>query len=437
MIGLLLLLAPLWDRPFDVAQASEVVAVVSARCAGCSWASKERTAAMLSLSVDGTYSQHLPLFRGEGPAEYRLALGAFTAGTHRLTVEVDRRATPAAVAGVSVDGVRIEAVPTDSPAYPALRHAPALHVRPDAAGRYTDVPLVLWYETDVTPAGSRLRYSVVFSNEDGGTAPDRLMATWGRLTDIEFVYGVELDREGRVLAAEYQGAGHRLLPYRGPEQHPPLWVVTDNNMVADRGRTIPRYAPAPAAFDLSGASREAVMDAHPWTYAVSIDEVGREGWIREGARPGSRHVVDPRRYVTVEACAETVDAALTFAVAVDGPGGRTWHESDGGRKEFRIVRRPDNFPNGCFRGAVALPPDTPAAAVRGLRFRAFTLPPGEGEPPVPAGRAAARLVRVNRVFQLGPDRAPGPDLLTWQGELTLPVDGPPVEVPAAPPSATH
>ena len=43
-------------------------------------------------------------------------------------------------------------------------------------------------------AGTRLRYSVVFSNEDGGTPADRLLATWGRLTDIEYVYGVELDR---------------------------------------------------------------------------------------------------------------------------------------------------------------------------------------------------------------------------------------------------
>lgn len=351
MIGLLLLLgAPLWDRPFDVAEPAEAVAVVTARCGGCSWASKERTAAMLSLSLDGRYSQHLPLFRGEGPAEYRVALGSFRPGAHRLTVELDRLATPPAVDAVTVDDVRIEAFPEGSPAHRALRHAPVLHVRPDAAGRYTDVPLVLWYETDVTPTGSRLRYSVVFSNEDGGTAPDRLMATWGRLTDIEFVYGVELERDGRVLGAQYQGEGHRLLAYRGPEMHPPLWVVTDNNMLADRGRTIPRYAPAPMPFDLRETSREAVMDANPWTYEVSIDEVGREGWIRDDARPGSRHVVDPRRYVTLEACAETVDAALTFAVAVDGPAGRTWHESDGGRKEFRILRRPDNFPNGCFRG---------------------------------------------------------------------------------------
>ena len=46
------------------------------------------------------------------------------------------------------------------------------------------------------PRGERLRYSVVFSNEDGGTPSDRLMATWGRLTDIEYVYAVERDTDG-------------------------------------------------------------------------------------------------------------------------------------------------------------------------------------------------------------------------------------------------
>ena len=44
--------------------------------------------------------------------------------------------------------------------------------------------------------GRQFRYSVIFTNEDGGTATDRLMATWGRTTDVEFVYGVTLDRAG-------------------------------------------------------------------------------------------------------------------------------------------------------------------------------------------------------------------------------------------------
>src|SRR5207245_2843615 len=125
--------------------------------------------------------------------------------------------------------------------------------------------------------------------EDGGTPIDRLMATWGRATDIEYVYSVELDDAGKLLGEEFQGKDHKLLPFRGPHEgtHPLEWVVTDNNMVGDQGDTTRRYALAPEPFDLTDVSREAVMDAHPWTYRVSAQEARREGRVAEDARPGA------------------------------------------------------------------------------------------------------------------------------------------------------
>ena len=236
------LAAALWDQPFTVERAGEVTAVVRARCGGCSWASPSRTGAMLILDVDGRYSQHLPLTRGEGPAEYRVHLGALGAGTASArgcaSIPERRRARSATSPSRTCASPRL---PADAPEYRALAYAPVLHPRPNAVGRYTDVPLLMWYETDQTPRGTRIRYSVVFSNEDGGTPADRLLATWGRLTDIEYVLGVELDREGRVLEATYQAKDHKILPYRGlvAGRRPALWVVTDNNMVSERGVTQP------------------------------------------------------------------------------------------------------------------------------------------------------------------------------------------------------
>jgi hypothetical protein len=272
---------------------------------------------------------------------------------------------------------------------------------------------------------------VVFSNEDGGTPPDRLMATWGRLTDIEFVYGVERDRDGAVLEEAYQGKDHKILAYRGRRagRHPLLWVVTDNNMFADRGVTAVRYAPAPMPFDLSGASREAVMDANPWTYRVSSEEARREGRVSEEARPGGKRIPDPRRFAYLEACAETEDTTLAFAVGMAGPDGATaWHASDGGLPGFRIARSPDHFPNGCFRGAVALPSGTTAERIRGLRVRAFMRRSGKGEPRLPPGSGQARLQRVNKLFLLGEDDTPGPSIFTWEGDVALRPDGPPHEL---------
>ena len=419
---------------FDLTAPAEVHAVVTARCAGCDWGRRGREAAVLTVTVDGRESQDLVLVRGAETAEYAIALGPAAPGRHRVSLSLDRRATAPIARDVAVLGVRLTVIPEGDPRYLAAAFAPMLHARPDALARFSDVPLLLWYEIDPLPSGRRIRYSVVFSNEDGGTPADQLMATWGRLTDIEFVYGVELDAGGNVVREMYQGRDHHIPPFRGHRlgRHPLLWVVTENNMLAETGKGRHRIAPAPFPFELTSVSREAVMDAHPWTYRVSSEEARREGRVREHAVPGSRAVPDPRRFAYLEACADVKDAALTFAVATRGPDGRlAWHESNGDEPKYRIQRSPDHFPNGCFRGAVALPVGTRHTDVAGLRFRAYTREPDQGEKPLPPGVASARLTRVNRLFRLGEDYSLGRTLLAWSGDLPLEVDGRAAEVPTS------
>ena len=80
----------------------------------------------------------------------------------------------------------------------------------------------MWYEVVPIPQGRQFRYSVIFTNEDGGTATDRLMATWGRTTDIEYVYGARSTRQGKIVAEEFQGPGHEVPAFRGRHEgrHP-------------------------------------------------------------------------------------------------------------------------------------------------------------------------------------------------------------------------
>lgn len=423
------------EEPFRLARPADVVAVLTTRCEGCSWERPEAEGAVLRLLVDGRYSQHLILTQGEGPSRYGVSLGAFKAGAHRLTVSLDRAGTPAGVGAVSVLGIETVASAEGMGGHVAQVHAPFLYARPDTVGRFSDLPLVMWYETERSARGTWLRYSVIFSNEDGGTPADRLMATWGRVTDIEYVYGVELDASGRVLAEEYQGDEHEILPFRGRREgrHPLLWVVTDNNMVSDRGVTEERYAPAPVSFPLEGVSREGVsreevMDENPWTYRVSDEEAQREGRIDERARPGSGKIPDPRRYAYLEACGELKEATLAFDIGVESAGETRWFPSDGDLPEFRIAR------SGCFRGAVALPSGEDSRVI-GLRFRAYTRPSRKDEAPLPKDAGSVRLTRVNKLFRLRPDHVPGPSLFRWTGEAAIAPEGPPFElaVPAEAP----
>ncbi len=394
---------------------SEVVVTVRAGCTGCAWGESGREATALRVLVNGKYSQHILLYRGEAPADYRIALGMYSPGRYRLTIERDPALSARAAGRVSIDIPRIEYLARGkSSDYTAQSLAPILYARANTVGAFTDVPLLMWYEMETTSRGWRLRYSVVFSNEDGGTATDRLMATWGRTTDIEYVYGVEIDDHDQILAEEFQGPGHEVPPFKGRHEggHPLLWVSTDNNMVSESGTTQVRYAPAVERFDLGNQSREIVMDRHAWTYTVAAQEMTREGKIVADAPAGSGKIPDLRRYVHVEACTELENAAVAFSVrATDSTGTARWYDSDRGLSEFRIVR------SGCFRGAVPLPAS--AGRPEAVRFRAFSRAQRGAAP----ASSSVVLTRVNTVFTLDERYQPGQSLFSWTGSIPLPVDG--------------
>lgn len=407
------------ERHFQIATAGEVQLTLRARCAPCDWSAPGREAAVLKISIDGKYSQDISLVRGEELAAYRVLLGALDEGAHQLTIERDPQLSAANAGPFAIEAVTTDVLDERATADVALGRAmaPILYARPNTVGRFTDAPLLMWYEVMSTPRGRQFRYSVIFTNEDGGTPTDRLMATWGRTTDIEYVYGVEIDDAGRVLSEEFQGPGHEVPPFRGRHErrHPLLWVSTDNNMVSESGPTAIRYAPAPERADLKDVSREAIMDRNPWTYAVAAKELMREGKIDAAAAPGSGHIPDPREFVTVEACTDLQSAAISVGVrAADADGVPRWHESDRGLPEFRISR------TGCFRASVPVPSSTMPDA---LRFRAYSKP--DRDAPSAVGKVV--LTRY-RTLRLGPDYMPEPRGRIGIGRWNVPLDGEPVEI---------
>lgn len=420
--------APSAALVFTLESSAEVVATITAGCRACDWGEAGREAVLLEVTIDGSYSQHVPLVRGAAPTPYRILLGPLARGAHRLVVTGDRARSSPRAGPASIESLRIDPFVESDPEYERVAHAPLLRARSHSIERFSDVPLLLYVEAHVTGERGhpfRLQYTAIFSNEDGGTPTDRLMATWGRTTDVEFVYGLTDETPARALI---QAAGHEWIPFAGPRtgEHPELWVATDNNMVADSGSdTAIRFAPAPVFVSLDGTSREAVMDAEPWTYAVTSGEMRREGRLDPDAAPKSGRIPDPRRYAVVEACGEMTDAMLAFDVGVRGASGAIeWFASDRGEPSFRIARR------GCFRGAAPLRDGTRAKDIAGLRLRAYTRPPREGEQALPRGSGRVTLSRVNRVFMLDADYTPQSSALRWEGALAVPTDSGPVEIPA-------
>ena len=422
--------ALLKEASIDVREPSEVVAAITAVCHRCDWGRAGREAAALRIDVDGRYSQHLYLTRGAEKAPYRVLLGPQAAGSHKVTITRDDDRSARDAGEATIEAVEFSLLPASHPENNAVALAPILYARPNTLGKFSDMPLYMWYETDRTERGSRIRYSVIFSNEDGGTPADRLLATWGRLTDVEYVYGIEFDHEGRVLEETFQGKDHEIVAFKGRREgrHPLLYVVTDNNMVGAVGTTDERYAPAPVGFDLTDASREKVMDENPWTYAVTAKEARREGRVSDSPAPDSKRIFDPRRYAVVEICTESEDttfATFTFALGVGHDAKRRFFDSTRGVNEYRISRSPDNFPNSCFRGAVALPSGTKASDISAIQVAAHARPVRKGEAPPANPKGPAHLRRINRVFVMNDADEPGPNAFSWTGKAVLALDGAP------------
>lgn len=427
LLVILLVSAVPEEHAFSVPAAGEAVATIRASCESCDWGISGQEAVVARVSVDGVYSQHLLLSRGAAPSDYRIMLGPLTAGEHRLAIERDPVRSAKQAGALRVETVEVRSYPAGGPEHAWLSQAPFIHARPGTMERFSDLPILAWVERAPAPS-TGFRYSVIFSHEDGGTPTDRLMATWGRTTDIEFVFGAERTPDG-VLHEQIQARNHDILPFGGRRvgSHPLLWVSTDNNMFSDSGPAdAVRFGLAPELVALDDVSREVVMDRNPWTYALMAAELRREGRIDPAGQPGSATIPDPRRFAYLEACGQVVDATLAFDIGVSRNGGPVaWQASDRGEARFRIVR------SGCFRAAVALPEGVTAGEITAVRMRAYTRPRRDIEPILPSGTGRVTLQRLNGVFMLDEHYRPGPVRLPWTGTLEARGEAPPVVVPAA------
>ena len=80
-----------------------------------------------------------------------------------------------------------------------------------------------------------IEYTVIWSNEDGGTNSPALMARWGRTTDIEWIYRVRVDAAGNVARRRLpRRPNHEVLPFTGAKEndHPLLQTATSQQQPA-------------------------------------------------------------------------------------------------------------------------------------------------------------------------------------------------------------
>jgi hypothetical protein len=340
-------------------------------------------AAALEVVLDGRSEQVVVLTPGAKRPRYEALLGPLTAGSH------DVRLKPSPLwpwdNAMAIDRVGIDVVAPADARFESLANAPAIGLRPDTVGTASDLPLLMYVE-DVNEGGAHfLKYSIIFSHEDGGTPGPALMARWGRTTDIELAYEVEV-RDGRVVQARYQGPDHQVIHNQRLDIHPPfLLVSTLNNMFLDRGRSLATVRMQPLPIDLSRRSRESVMDDHPWIYRVMARELATE-------RPAG--VGDPRDYLYVDLRLTSRAAGIALGVrTTDG----TTRWSDRGRADLVVSRQ------GEMRLAV------PTAA--GERLTALTVRCDPRPEPNQSAEPAHCDAELRKAFRLDDDRQPRETLI--------------------------
>ena len=397
---------------FIVAEETEVGLEIEARSPGASWAREGAEAAAVLISVDGEYNQDLLLWAGDELFQYRVMLGHLTKGKHTVSVALNlpRSAAGAQLAEVkSLRPLLLATAPRSGGSKEdqlALAHSPVLYARANTIDHFTDIPLLMYYEilrsggTDLT-----VRYTVIFTNEDGGTQTVALMARWGRGTDIEWAYEFHL-RDGKITEETYQGVSHETKAFTGSRtagQHPLLAVASDNNNFSDLACSAVRFAPLPIRADLETATRESVMDRYPQTYRVMTEELQREHRISP-TPTGINIIADPRDYLYIEASSEQTGAALGFDVKVAGRP--ELFSSDIGDARLRIDR------SGNFRTAVRLPHDVSPAAVETITARCHASVQ-------PAVERRCNHLKLLRVLMLDQSFVPRPLPLPPQPESSL------------------
>ncbi len=412
--------APAVRAQFMAGATGEATLALTASAPDADWGRRHHESATLSVKLDGREQTSIVVFSGADPLVYRVALGRVKAGKHQVTVGLDR--AKSRTHRVTVGKLRMAVVPrTDLVA----RYAPILYGRnlPEIPGRYennyTDVPLLAYHTIAADAQGHRtIEYTMIWSNEDGGTDTPALMARWGRTTDIEWIYRVTVDAHGRRIADEYQAANHETKPFDGLREadHPLLQTATANNntaAVTDKATSSGyRFFLDASATLPTGAAREAAMDAQPWTYPVMAKEMRREGKIEAAPDPATPQLSDLGDYLFAAVTKATVYAApppagswAGTALAVQLKSGDRWYRSDHGVADSSIQR------DDPAATTIELPAGTKAADVRAVKAIA-----------VPVGTPGAFTITVSaldRGFFLGTSLLPTPSFLRWTGSQVL------------------
>ncbi len=391
-----------WEKNFTAPQAGHAVAHFQIS-SDTDWEDSNNPAALMEVALDERLASHLVTFMGRanGGHVYSIHLGFLNAGQHELTLQ----RADSSQAAIKLHQVRLDVYYANHPFYSVLAHAPILFGRhPDM--RSSDVPLLLAYEKNTLHSKHEIKYTVFFSNENGGTPAPGLLHLWGRYTDIEWTYRVELDAVNKRQRAFFQGRDHQEFPYLGSLENsqPALQVATLNNMFSDSLTTKLRFALPPFYEMPANGLRESVMLEAPWTWRVSAKEARREQRLNPQPSDSTR-IADLRRYLYIQFIAEPETSGVKAGGYFIAKYKNDANEYASNLRRSRLIIRSDK--KIVRQTAVPFPAHLTASDLQRFEFVADT------------SGGSLVLKNVVRLFSLDENDLPREWKPTWRGSMRL------------------
>lgn len=423
------------EKTFTVSSSGEALLDLTAIAPGVDWSKKGQESAVITLTLDGKYNQDIVLFMGQQKFTYQVALGHVEPGVHTLKAALNLDKSPEGAKQVNIIKMDTNVVSSDSEDALAYRFSPILYGRnlPNIPGayenNYTDVPLMMYHTQSKNANGNiTIEYTVICSNEDGGTNTPALMARWGRTTDIEWIYRVTLDPNHKVISEKYQSPGHGTVDFDGlkEQDHPLMYTSTSNNNFSaiKAGDTTSGYRFFLNASQKlpSNRTREYIMDQNPWSYQVMAKEMIREGKIEPISNPDSQEVSDQRNYLYVEFNKTTSpangSAGVGTAIGVKLKGDPTLYISNHNVPDWSITR--DNP----AATTVELPAGTTTSDIESIQAIAVPFDSNPNDAINPPANYQITVKDVNRAFMLDSDYKPQASLMEWHGTQVLTAQNP-------------
>jgi len=345
---------------FVIDEPNEHLLYVSAT-SNTSWSEENNESSILTIKIDDVYNQDIVIYNGLENHIYKQAAGYLGPGEH--TIELIFNYNKSSLNATFIDLNNVEFINSNSINLDSriIEYSPIIYGRNIFSwneSNHTDIPIILFHETNSnTIQGENqfsITYSIIFSNEDSrvGIGLSDMMLSWGRTTDIEWVYTVTLNDENEIISEIFQGASHTTTNFDGEKlnNHPYLINATANCNFSDYGTSDYIFFLSPINVTSNEHTKEYLMDENPWSYKIMGEELINENKYENPQDPHHWQISDIRNYLYIEYNSTTTGEIAYSTISAQFYNNCSNYSNNHNDSDINF-----NFGNGINRTAIELP----------------------------------------------------------------------------------